>query len=57
LYFVPVRVYGRLIILQNQNENIYKRTIEINGIPGDAEYFIDGRKVSQLEGESMNPMT
>jgi hypothetical protein len=32
-----------------------KRTIEINGIPGDAEYFIDGRKVSQLEGESMNP--
>jgi hypothetical protein len=34
---------------------ITKKTTEINGIPGDAEYFIDGKKVSPLEAESMNP--
>jgi hypothetical protein len=34
---------------------ITKKTTEINGIPGDAEYFIDGNKVSPLEAESMNP--
>ena len=34
---------------------ITKKTTETNGIPGDAEYFIDGKKVSALEAESMNP--
>ncbi|MGO4905129.1 M56 family metallopeptidase [Flavobacterium sp. W20_MBD1_R3] len=34
---------------------ITKKTTEINGIPSDAEYFIDGKKVSPLEAESMNP--
>lgn len=34
---------------------ITKKTTETNGIPGDAEYFIDGKKVSPLEAESMNP--
>jgi hypothetical protein len=48
---------NNLSILQKpkNTKTFTKRTIEINGIPGDAEYFIDGRKVSQLEGESMNP--
>ncbi|SDH08644.1 BlaR1 peptidase M56 [Flavobacterium omnivorum] len=34
---------------------ITKKTTEIIGIPGDAEYFIDGKKVSPLEAENMNP--
>ncbi|MFH6971489.1 M56 family metallopeptidase [Flavobacterium petrolei] len=34
---------------------VTKVTTEKNGIPGDAEYFIDGKKVSALEAESMNP--
>jgi hypothetical protein len=34
---------------------ITKKTTEINGVPSDAEYFIDGKKVSPLEAESMNP--
>ncbi|TDE30502.1 peptidase M56 [Flavobacterium ranwuense] len=34
---------------------VTKVTTEKNGIPGDAEYFIDGTKVSPLEAESMNP--
>ncbi|TDE53469.1 M56 family metallopeptidase [Flavobacterium sp. GT3P67] len=34
---------------------VTKITKEINGIPSDAEYFIDGKKVSPLEAESMNP--
>lgn len=34
---------------------VTKVTTEKNGIPGDAEYFIDGKKVSPLEAESMNP--
>jgi hypothetical protein len=48
---------NNLSILQKpkNTKTFTKRTIETNGIPGDAEYFIDGRKVSQLEGESMNP--
>jgi hypothetical protein len=31
---------------KNTKKHLQKRTIEINGIPGDAEYFIDGRKYS-----------
>jgi hypothetical protein len=27
-----------------KNTKTFKRTIEINGIPGDAEYFIDEKK-------------
>ena len=34
---------------------ITKITTEKNGIAGDAEYYIDGKKVSLLEAESMNP--
>ncbi|RYJ51935.1 peptidase M56 [Flavobacterium petrolei] len=34
---------------------VTKVKTEKNGIPGDAEYFIDGKKVSALEAESMNP--
>ncbi|MFE3849218.1 M56 family metallopeptidase [Flavobacterium sp. LB3P45] len=34
---------------------ITKITTEKNGIAGDAEYYIDGKKVSPLEAESMNP--
>jgi hypothetical protein len=34
---------------------VTKITTEKNGISGDAEYFIDGKKVSPLEAESMNP--
>ncbi|MFV8345733.1 M56 family metallopeptidase [Flavobacterium sp. ZB4P13] len=34
---------------------VTKVTTEKNGVPGDAEYFIDGKKVSPLEAESMNP--
>jgi hypothetical protein len=48
---------NNLSILQKpkNTKTFTKKTIEINGIPSDAEYFIDGKKVSQLEGESMNP--
>jgi hypothetical protein len=38
-----------------KHENIYKKKNYRNKFPGD-EYFIDGRKVSQLD-ESMNRMT
>ena len=34
---------------------VTKTTTEKNGVPGNAEYFIDGKKVSSLEAESMNP--
>ena len=34
---------------------VTKTTTEKNGVPGNAEYFIDGKKVSPLEAESMNP--
>lgn len=34
---------------------VTKTTTEKNGVPGNAKYFIDGKKVSPLEAESMNP--
>ena len=34
---------------------VTKISTEVNGVPRDAEYFIDGKKVSPLEAESMNP--
>ncbi|MBG6110051.1 hypothetical protein H4V97_000282 [Flavobacterium sp. CG_23.5] len=34
---------------------VTKMTREVNGVPGDADYYIDGKKVSPLEAESMSP--
>jgi hypothetical protein len=45
----------KIIQKPNSTYTVTKITKEINGIPGDAEYFIDGKKVSPLEAESMNP--
>ena len=35
--------------------SVTKVTKEVNGVPIDTEYYIDGKKVSPLEAESMNP--
>ena len=34
---------------------VTKMTIEKNGVPENTEYFIDGKRVSSLEAESMSP--
>jgi hypothetical protein len=45
----------KIIQKPNSTYTVTKVTTEKNGVPGDAEYFIDGKKVSPLEAESMNP--
>jgi hypothetical protein len=45
----------KIIQKPNSTYTVTKITKEVNGIPSDAEYFIDGKKVSPLEAESMNP--
>jgi hypothetical protein len=44
---------NNLSILQNQkNTKTFTKNYRNKWHSGDAEYFIDGRKVSQLEGEA-----